>query len=545
MPRFWNQERDGEVQHNLKEKIKESLAAVLPITVIVFVLTITIVPATGEMFFLFFVGAIFLILGTGLFTLGADQSMIIIGEEIGSKITRLKKVWLIVPIIFIIGVLITVAEPDLKVLAEQAPIVESNVLIWSVGVGVGVFLVVAFMRIFLQIKISHIFIIMYVIIFAVVLSPLTPREFIPISFDSGGVTTGPITVPFIMALGLGLASVRGDKTQQEDSFGLVALCSIGPIATVLILGMFNNVDGVNAELIKIEDYQNISEVFRQFIIMLPHYFKEVAMAIIPIVAFFLVFNFLLLKLDKKTIFKIMIGLIYTYLGLVLFLTGANVGFMPIGQYLGEQLALSTQPWILIPIGMLIGYFIVSAEPAVHVLKQQVESITEGSITGKSLGISLAIGVAVSVGLSMVRVITGVSILWFLIPGYLFALIMTFFVPALFTSVAFDSGGVASGPMTATFLLPLAMGACTGMGGNMTTDAFGVVAMVAMTPLITIQLLGLISLIKEKRGITKPTDTVISDVTLDEVIITDEALNIDSQQDSLTDESNDDVVLFDL
>ncbi len=524
------------MQQNLKEKIKESLGAVLPVTIIVFVLTVSVVPATGEMFFMFSVGAVMLILGVGLFTLGADSSMIIIGEEIGSKITKLKKIRFIIPVIFIIGLLITAAEPDLKVLAEQAPIVDTNVLIWSVAIGVGVFLVISFMRIFMQIKMAKILIIMYAVIFIIVISPLTSKEFIPVAFDSGGVTTGPITVPFIMALGLGLASVRGDKTQQEDSFGLVALCSIGPIATVLILGMFNSVDNVTADLVTIKDYKHIGDVFAEFMHAMPGYFKEAAVAVVPIILLFLIFNFFSLRLDRKSIIKILIGLVYTYLGLVIFLTGVNVGFMPAGQYIGEYLAGSGKSYMLIPIGMVIGYFIVAAEPAVHVLKQQAETVTDGLITGKSLGISLSIGVALSVGISMLRVLTGISILWFLIPGYAFALTMTFFVPAIFTSVAFDAGGVASGPMTATFLLPIAMGASSGAGGDITTDAFGVVAMVAMTPLITIQLLGLISLLKEKRKIINISEQAAA-------VSPDEAVELPSSETAAINEESDGVVLF--
>ena len=416
--------------------------------------------------------------------------MIIIGEEIGAKLVRLKKIWLILPVCFIIGVLVTVAEPDLKVLADQTPIVESQVMIWAVGIGVGVFLALAFLRIFLQIKISVLFVILYAFVFIFACSPLISSGFIPTAFDSGGVTTGPITVPFIMALGLGLSSIRGDKTSEEDSFGLVAMCSIGPILTVLILGASSNTDIPQQTLSPIGEYDFVSEVFRQFTHALPHYMKDVAMAILPIVVFFLFFNAISLKLDKKTLIKIFVGLIYTYIGLVLFLIGANIGFMPIGQYLGESLAGGGYSWILIPIGMIIGYFIVSAEPAVHVLKQQVETITEGRISAKALGFSLAIGVASSVGIAMLRVITGISILWFLIPGYALALIISFLVPPIFTSVAFDAGGVASGPLTATFLLPLAMGASFAAGGNMAEDAFGIVAMVAMTPLLTIQILDL-------------------------------------------------------
>ncbi len=483
------------MKKNLIEKIKESLASVLPVAAVVFLLMISIVPISGELFFMFFVGTIFLVVGIGLFTLGADTSMIIIGEEIGAKLVKLRKVWLILPICFLIGVLVTVAEPDLKVLADQTPIIDSNIMIWSVGIGVGLFLAIAFLRIFLQVRISTLFIIFYLLVFGFACSPLISLSFIPTAFDSGGVTTGPITVPFIMALGLGLSSIRGDKTSAEDSFGLVAMCSIGPILTVLILGALNSTETIEQTLTPAGSYESVAEAFGQFIKALPHYMEEVASALLPVVVFFLIFNVISLKLDKKTLIKIFVGLAFTYIGLVLFLTGANVGFMPIGQYLGESLGGSKFSWILIPIGMLIGYFIVSAEPAVHVLKQQVETITEGRITGKALGMSLALGVAASVGIAMLRCLTGISILWFIIPGYAFALIISCIVPPIFTSVAFDAGGVASGPLTATFLLPLAMGACSAVGGNIAEDAFGIVAMVAMTPLLTIQILGLISKFK--------------------------------------------------
>lgn len=483
------------LQKNLIAKIKESLGSVLPVTAVVFLLTVTIVPVSGELFFMFFVGTVLLIVGIGMFTLGADTSMIIIGEKIGARLTRMRKIGLILPVCFIIGVLVTVAEPDLKVLAEQTPIVDTQVMVWSVGIGVGLFLTIAFLRIFMQLKISLLFIFFYGMVFIFACSPLISPDFIPAAFDSGGVTTGPITVPFIMALGLGLSSIRGDKTSAEDSFGLVALCSIGPIITVLILGALNNTETAVQELSHPNEYDTISQAFGEFVHAFPHYITDVASAILPIVFFFLIFDVIFLRLDKKTMLKIFVGIGFTYVGLVLFLTGANVGFMPLGQYIGESLGQGQFAWLLVPIGMIIGYFIVSAEPAVHVLKQQVENITEGRISSRSLGMSLALGVAVSVGISMIRVLTGISIMWFLIPGYALSLIISCMVPPIFTSVAFDAGGVASGPLTATFLLPLAMGACSAAGGDIASDAFGIVAMVAMTPLLTIQILGLISKFK--------------------------------------------------
>ena len=321
-----------------------------------------------------------------------------------------------------------------------------------------------------------------------------PENFLAVAFDSGGVTTGPMTVPFIMALGVGIASIRNDKHAGDDSFGLVALCSIGPILAVLILGLLYHTEG-SAALKVVSEVENSIELGKLFAVALPKYFKEIAVSLFPIVAFFGIFQIVSLKLNKTVLIKICIGLFYTYIGLVLFLTGANVGFIPAGNYLGMVLGNLHYNWILVPLGMVIGYFIVKAEPAVYVLMKQVEELTDGAISGKSIQIGLSVGVAVSVGISMLRVLTGISIFCFLMPGYAIALILSLFVPKIFTAIAFDSGGVASGPMTATFLLPLAQGACEAVGGNIVTDAFGVVAMVAMTPLITLQVLGLVYRVK--------------------------------------------------
>jgi hypothetical protein len=485
------------MRKNLIAKILESLVSVAPVTLIVLILSVTVCPVSGEMMFIFFIGAIMLVLGIGMFTMGADTSMLIMGEKIGSGIVKTRKLWLVILSCLMIGVLITVAEPDLRVLAEQAPIAENMTLILCVAAGVGVFLLLAFLRILLQWRLSVLLIGLYALVFALV--PLVPGDFIPAAFDSGGVTTGPITVPFIMSLGLGLAAIRGDKTTMDDTFGLVAMCSIGPILTVLLLGALSGNATMIAEEPHVAQYGDTRAVMNAMLAGLPEQLADVAMAVAPIIVMCMVFQFLLIRMNKDELVKALIGFGFTYAGLVLFLTGANFGFMPIGTYMGQLIATGDFRWLLIPIGAVVGYFIVAAEPAVVVLKQQVEEITEGRISAKSMGVALAIGVAGSVALAMIRVLTGISILWFLIPGYAFSLAMTFFVPKIFTAVAFDAGGVASGPMTATFLLPFAMGACYGLGGNLATDAFGVVAMVAMTPLITIQGLGLIAHIKAAKA----------------------------------------------
>ncbi len=482
-------------QKNLLEKLKESLGAVLPIIGIVLVLCFSIAPIPNSVLMTFVVGAVLLIIGMMFFTLGAEMAMTPMGERIGTKLTNTRKISVVIVLCFILGFIITISEPDLQVLAEQVPSIPNYTLIIAVATGVGIFLVAAVLRMLFGIPLAHMLLILYPIIF--ILASIVPQDFLTVAFDSGGVTTGPMTVPFIMALGIGFSAVRSDKHAENDSFGLVALCSVGPILAVLLLGLLYHPGESGYEQTMIVKTDNSVEMWQLFQEGLPYYMKEMLISLLPIILFFFIFQIVSLHLHKKTLVKIIIGIIYTYIGLVLFLTGVNVGFMPAGNYLGQVIAGLSYPWIIVPIGMLIGYFIVKAEPAVYVLTEQVEELTSGAISAKAIGMSLSIGVAFSLGLAMVRVLTGISILWFLLPGYAVALGLTFFVPKIFTAIAFDSGGVASGPMTATFLLPFSMGACEALGGNVVTDAFGVVAMVAMTPLITIQILGLIYQIQEQ------------------------------------------------
>ena len=481
----------------LHDKFQESIASVLPITIIVLLLCFTVAPIPNNMLVSFLMGAVLLIVGMAFFTLGADTAMTPIGTKVGSCITKSRKVWLIVFVSFLLGIIITISEPDLQVLANQVPSIPNRTLILSVAAGVGLFLVFAFLRMLIGISLPKLLVLFYGMIF--LLAAFVPKEFLAVAFDSGGVTTGPMTVPFIMALGVGVSAIRGDRHAADDSFGLVAMCSIGPILAVLILGIvFRASDSTYIPPVLPEVSDSV-ELWQLFHVSLPTYIKEIAGSLLPIIVMFGIFQFVVLHMDRRSLGRIAVGLAYTYVGLVLFLTGANVGFMPAGNYLGQVLAGQSFRWIIIPIGMLIGYFIVKAEPAVYVLNKQVEEVTDGAISAKAMGTALSAGVSISVGLAMVRVLTGVSILWFLVPGYVFAIGISFVVPKLFTAIAFDAGGVASGPMTATFLLPLAQGACVAVGGNIVTDAFGVVAMVAMTPLITVQLMGLVAQLRTRKA----------------------------------------------
>lgn len=467
------------INRHLMEKTRESMASVLPITAIVFLLSITIAPLDPGTLVLFLFGAILLVGGMGLFTLGVDMSMIPMGEGVGSTLSKSRHLIIPLTVYFLLGVLTTMAEPDLQVLSKQVPAINSTVLVVTVAVGVGLFLVAATMRIRRGVPLRRMLLVLYFAVFA--LAAAAPGNFIPVSFDSGGVTTGPITVPFIMSLGLGIASTRSDKNSASDSFGLISLCSIGPILCVLLLGIIYKPQEAASHLSVIPSIPTTAQAAQYFIQSFPTYLREVAMALLPVAGLFLVFQLLTRRFKRGQLIRIVTGLLYTYLGLVLFLCGVNVGFMPAGQLIGATIAGGIK-WLLVPIGMLIGYYIVKAEPAVSVLTKQVEEISNGSISQRAMGLAMSIGVCVSVGLAMVRVLTGLNIFWLLIPGYAISLGLTFLVPSIFTGIAFDSGGVASGPMTATFLLPFAQGACHALGGNMMTDAFGIVAMVAMTPL---------------------------------------------------------------
>ncbi len=480
----------------LKEKTRESITAVVPITIIVLLLGIFAVPMEVGTTVLFLTGAVLLIIGMGFFQLGADTAMTPLGEGIGGQLWGSKKLPVILFICFLMGAVITIAEPDLQVLAAQVESIPNQTLIWTVAVGVGIFLAVAVLRILFQISLSKILCILYLILF--IISFLAPSEFVAVAFDAGGVTTGPMTVPFIMALGVGLCASRSDKDGSSDSFGLVSLCSVGPILMVMLLGIFYHPSEAAYSMVEMPQVDTIQDVVREFARELPHYAAEVMSSIFPILAVFVIFQAATRKYHRRQLVKMIIGFVYTVIGLILFLTGVNVGFAPVGNLLGSDLAAGPAKWLLIPIGMVIGYYIVKAEPAVQLLNHQVESITNGTISAKAMNNCLSFGVAAAVALAMVRVLTGLNIYWIIIPGYVLALVMSRLVPPIFVGIAFDSGGVASGPMTSTFLLPLAMGACISVGGNVVTDAFGIVALVALAPLIAIQIMGLIYSWKVKK-----------------------------------------------
>ncbi len=491
-------------------KIKEALLSALPITAIVYLMALTPwFDFSREEFISFTVGAVLLILGIGFFNLGADLAMTPMGTHVGSGLSKQKRLGLLLGVCFALGVLITVAEPDLQVLAKQvAGVMDGTLLIVAVGVGVGLFLVIAILKIVFKKVLSEILSIFYMLLFslALILTVQGKQDLLPVAFDSGGVTTGPITVPFIMALGVGVSHILGDRRSKENSFGLVALCSVGPILAVMLLGMFSG-----GELTyTVPDYTVSSDILGTYLHTAWHTVQEVSLALGLIVLFFLICQFTFLHMNRRQLKRIAVGVVFTYLGLVMFLTGVNVGFMPIGYKLGTSLG-AMHPAVLVTFGVLMGVLVVLAEPAIHVLNAQVEDVTGGMITKRSMILGLCIGVGVAIGLAMLRIVLDFSIIYYVIPGYFISLGLSLFVPRVYTAIALDSGGVASGPMTSGFILPFAVGACVAIQGAdaVLRDAFGVVAVVAMTPLITIQLLGFRAIVtqnvKERRAMQKILD----------------------------------------
>ena len=482
----------------LWNKIKEALISVLPVTVIVLLLNLTPwISLSSKEVWVFIISALFLILGIGLFNLGADIAMQPMGEAIGTSLMKTKKVKIIAIVCFIMGLLITIAEPDLTVLASQvSAVINPTVLIVSIGIGVGLFLVLAILKIIFKKELSFMLIFFYMAMFAIASLVILNGngDFLALAFDSGGVTTGPITVPFIMSLGVGVAATVGGRNANENSFGLIALCSIGPILAILFLGI-----GIDGNIsYTVPDYSISDNLLATILHELLAKSKEVLIALGLIVVFFLIIQFVFIKLPKKRLIQLAIGILYTFLGLVIFLSSVTVGFMPIGYKLGLEIT-KNNPVLIAIFGFIIGMVVVLAEPAVHVLTKQVEEITTGGVSKRTMLLALSIAVGISICLAMIRIIFDFSILYFIIPGYFISLGLSFFVPKIYTAIAFDSGGVASGPLTSTFILPFAVGACMCLHGEsaIIRDAFGVVAMVAMTPLITIQLLGFKDIISKR------------------------------------------------
>ncbi len=486
-----------------KSNLKESFSTIMPIVLIVAFLSI-FVPVTPSLIASFIISSIILIIGSALFTFGVDISMILIGEKIGNKLVKSKKIWIVLLVSFIIGTVVTVAEPDLRVLAQQITSIPTLTLIIVIGVGVGLSLLLSSLRSLYGWSLNVMLLIGYIIV--LVFTFFIPEEFVPVAFDTGGITTGTISLPFILTLGVGLVANRTDKKAQESGFGLVSLCSVGPIIMVMLLALIysptSSYDPYN--LIRL----NIN--FIDYIEQLKISISDVIISLSPILVVFVIFQFLTRAISKIEMRKIILGIVLIFLGLTLFFTSANVGFMDMGYFIGKYIAGTQYKYLLIPLGMIIAFYIAIAEPAVQVLNSQIEEITEGNISKKTLNISLALGVSIATGMSIIRIFTNTSFLYYIIPGQILSLVLMLFCPKLFTAIAFDAGGATGGTLTAAFLLPITIGICLATGTNVLKGAFGIAALVSLAPLITIQIVGIIYKYRNK--------TVINVDDLDDSII---------------------------
>lgn len=496
------------------EKIKEALRSALPIALIILFLSFTICPLPNDIFIAFVIGTCLLVVGLGLFSLGAELSMERIGAHIGTNLTRSRRILTIAVISLIVGVLITISEPDLHVLAGYTGDQKFSFIL-AVAAGLGIFLVVAVFRIILKIKFKYILAAGYgAIILLSIIAYLIDPTFLAIAYDAGGVTTGAMSVPFVMSIGVGIAAITTQNEEDDASFGLMAVCSIGPILSILIMGLAGGFKNISYTPHPLPEFLNSKEMGFSFVSAMPSIIKDVLMGLLPIIAFFLIYQLFTERIQKKELLQIFIGAGYIFVGMLLFLVGVNVGFMPVGSYLGETFANLPYAWIVIPTGMVIGFCMTYAEPAVGVLNKQVEEATSGTIPAKVIPMAMALGVSVAAGIAMTRALTGIPILPFLLVGYISAVVLSFHCPNVFSTIAFDAGGVASGVMAATFLLPLSIGICSARNATpsmIMVDAFGTIALVAMMPTISIQLVGLIYKIKlshSKTAIADDTDILI-------------------------------------
>ena len=499
----------------LKEMTHESMLTVIPIIAVVVAFTAFIQPMPAQMLLLFLFGAVLLVVGMGLLTTGVDMALMPLGGDIGSSMTKSRKMLLICVFSFVMGATISFAEPDLQVLSKLVPGIERWTLLITVSIGVGLSMLMAVLRIILNVSLSKIIIVCYAIMIS--LAIIAPSNFVPIAFDAGGVVTGPIAVPFILAMGLGVASIRADKTSLDDSFGLVALCIIGPVISVLLLGIVFSPQGAPYAPPPIPELSSTNDITMEFLSHLPYHLVDVARSVWPIIAVFAIYQAITRRYHRKSFFRMLMGFAYTYVGLVLFMTGVDVGFIPIGTFLGSDLSASAYRWLLIPLAALLGYFSCAAEPAIHALRKQVEEVSLGVIPGAAVMRYLSVGVAIALACTMLRILYHIPIYFFLFPCYLSAIILTFFSPKMYTGIAFDTAGAVTGPMTSTFLLPFAIGVCLDRERIM-LDAFGTVALIAMTPPVSLQIMGVVY--KRKAQLVLP-DKPDVDIDDDAIIVFDE------------------------
>ncbi|WP_018372600.1 DUF1538 domain-containing protein [Streptococcus merionis] len=475
---------------------------------IVGILNVTLTPMPGPMMWRFMIGAVLVILGLTAFLIGVDIGITPLGGYTGTTLAKSNKLWLVIVAGIVLGFFTSIAEPGLMVLANQVNDVTSGSipalsLLLLVAIGLALMLALGFIRIFFNIPLYKLLLVLYGIIG--LLSLGTSKEFLAIAFDASGSTTGILAVPFILALSVGISKMKKDsKASEKDSFGLVAIASTGAIIAVLLLSFLSKTQTFHAEL----ETGNLDSnaIVSSFTGLASNYAKETLIVILPLLGLLLVLQKLSLHLGKRELRRLLTGFGFAYVGLFLFMVGVNGGFMDVGTYIGQALVSLENKLSIVVIGFVFGVVTILAEPAVYVLTHQIEQVTSGYVKRRAVLMSLALGVGTAVALSVIRILVPSIQLWhYLLPGYLLSLGLMFITPKLFVGIAFDAGGVATGPMTATFIMAFIQGAAHIFeGADLLVDGFGMIAMVAMTPIITLQILGFIYQLKSnhKKGETR-------------------------------------------
>lgn len=481
--------------HLILHKLKEVACSVVPIVLFVLCIHFFTVEIPSTLLIRFLIGAAFIILGLTVFLLGVDIGVVPLGNMTGKLLARSNKLIIVLLSGVLLGFFISIAEPGLMVLSNQIAIVSNGALpsmliLIVVSIGLAILLAVGFIRIFYRLSLSKILIVLYGII--VCLSFFSSSHMLAIAFDASGSTTGILAVPFILSLATGISQLRKDsKSSEMDSFGLVAIASTGAILSVLIMGIVSpfTYESQMMQLTSID----MEFVLLPFINELSNSVSDSLLAILPLSVIFLILQKFFFRLKHRQVRKYLTGFIYAVLGLFLFLMGVNAGFMDVGLYFGQQLVTLDNQWIILWIAFVLGVLTILAEPSVHVLTAQIEEVTSGSIRRVIILIALALGVGIAIVFAILRILIEPLQLWhFLLPGYIMCLLLMKFTPKLFVGIAFDAGGVATGPMTATFIFAFVQGAAQAYGNaDMLVDGFGMIALVAMMPIITIELLGVL------------------------------------------------------
>ncbi len=488
--------------NTLMLRLRETFMAVLPITGIVLLLHFTLVPLPSLLLLRFLLGAILIVFGLSFFLIGVDIGITPLGKMTGQAMAKKNKLWIVVVGGFALGFLISIAEPGLLVFTMQVQqvamgMIRAYTMLVVVSFGLALFVIIGLLRILYNLSLHILLTVLYGIVFLLAL--FSTPEFLAIAFDASGATTGILAVPFILSLSVGISAIKADsKSSEKDSFGLIAIASVGAILSVLALGAFTALGRAFATISAdvVEETKAVTSLLSPVLGSL----RESLLALIPLLIVFLVLQRASFKLGRRSFLRIFKGFIYSFLGLFLFLFGASIGFMNVGAKLGSHLAVFHPSFSIIFAGFALGVVTILAEPAVYVLTVQIEDVTAGYVKRQAVLLALSFGVGLAVALSVVRILVPSIQLWhYLLPGYLLCILLSYFAPKLFVGIAFDAGGVATGPMTATFILAFTNGAAGAFeGANILVDGFGMIAMVAMMPILTLQLLGLLFKAKTRK-----------------------------------------------